>query len=196
MQIQADHVRRLLLEVRVVRRQVPLQPVRPEIRPPPRPVHDRVAHSQVLSQPPRAPVRRAIQRRGPGGRQDLRLHRRSQNRPGVPLRFPGRQRRHPPFTEPLAPLVDVGRGTAESVLDRNPRRTGCQQQNDLRPPGVLLANRPRTGSSFQLAPFRRSQDDAISGHGSHCTLYYLLVQPTRWTQRRVFLRQQTVHVEI
>ena len=80
-QVPPDHVRRLLLEVRVVRRQVSLQPVRPEVRTPPRPVHDHVTDAQVLPQPSRAPVRRAIGGRGPNHRQDLRLHLRSRNQP-------------------------------------------------------------------------------------------------------------------
>ena len=178
-QIRPDHVRRPLLEVRVVRRQASLQPVRPEIRSRLGPVHDRVPHLQVFSQPSGAPVRRAIGRRGPGHRQDLRLHLRGQNRRRGAWRLAGREGRHAALTQPLAPLVDEGGRAIEPLLHADPRLPACQQEDELRVAGILLPDGSGPSSSFRLAPFGRRQDDALSVHAPQNTSFLISVQPTR-----------------
>ena len=163
-QIQADHVRRLLLEVRVVRRHVPLQAMRLETRPLPRQVNYRMAHSQVLPQSSGAPVRRTVRRRLPRNSQDPRPHRRCQNRRRATLRFPRRERRHAAFTEPLVPLVDQRRRAPETLLDGGPGRTRCEEEDNPGAPRVLLPDRSGTSAPLQFAPFGRGQDDAVPLH--------------------------------
>ena len=151
-QVEPDHVGRFLLELRIVRQHVALEPMRLTAGAAPDARDQHVTDAQHLAQLARAPMRAAVGRLLPRLRQDARFQRRRPHRrrlaavlraqPGQPLGL-----------EPLFPAADVVRVTAHRRRDRRERLAVGQHQNHLRPPRILRADLAAADAAFQFGAF-------------------------------------------
>ena len=151
-QVQPQHVRRLLLEVRVVGQHVALEAMRLQPGSAPHLRNQPMTDPHHLGEFARAPVRAAVGRRLPGLGQDAGFERGRAERRGLPTIL--RPQAGQPFAlEPLFPSIDVIRETPHGRADGGERRTVGQHQNDRRPSGVLRANLPASSAAFQFVTF-------------------------------------------
>ena len=164
-QIQADDVGRLRLEVRIIRRHVSLHPVRLDPGPRPRPGHKHVVDPHRRGQASRAPVRRPIRRLLPGLLEDLRLKLRRQDA-GFRADMPRIQAGQPLRLEPLLPPADITRVTAQGCLNRRVALTACQKKNQSSPPGVFGSQPSRAASALKFFALHLSQRKHVSNHAS------------------------------
>lgn len=152
-EIQPDDVRRLLIEVRVVREHVVLHPMRLEASAP----HTRDKHMteaehlrQFLGTPARTSVRRRLVRL----REDPRFHGWRAHRRGLsPIaRFQAGKSLH---LKPLLPAHDVRWVAVDGVGDRFVRCATGQHQNDPGSPCIFRAPLAAPASSFEFDAFIR-----------------------------------------
>jgi hypothetical protein len=140
-EIEADHVRGLLLEIGIVGGHVALEPMRPEARAFPYPRDHHVIHTQRVGQLAAAPVRGPVGGGAASPRQDLRfdLGGALLNPPAAMTR---KQTRQPLRCEALLPAQNVGGAAAERRLDCGPGRPISQHQNQTSAAHVVGAKHP------------------------------------------------------
>src|SRR6185312_7691162 len=142
MQVQTNNVRGLLLEVRVIRSHIAIQPVGLEAVLAPHARDHHMRDTQVLGQLTGAPLCRAIRR--------LTLHRPFQNpslqswseRAGLLTGMATEKPRQTLLPKPLAPAIDEGVTAGQFAANLCPRITLLKQQNQactarvIRSPGL------------------------------------------------------------
>ena len=150
--IQPNHVRRLGLEVGIVRLHVPLESMRLQPGAPPRLADEVVMNLQQPTELARAPVRAAVGRRLSRLLQHPRLHRRRQHRrrlAAIPRLQPVESLRE----KSLPPPVDVVTKARHRRFDRRVRGAIGQHQNHPRAARVLGANLETSETTFQFGSF-------------------------------------------
>jgi len=147
-QVQANNLRGLVLEVGIRRPQIALQAMRLQASPLPRARDNRVGDIKLLAEPTRRPVRRAVGRGLPRPAQNPRLHLWGQHasfrsamataQSGDPVgriaRLPGRNRL---------------RRAVNALADGRVRMTIGQQQDDAGAAGFIGATAMRTRQRFE-----------------------------------------------
>ena len=150
--IQANHVGGLRLEVGIVRLHVALEAVGLEARALPRLRDEVVMNLQHASQLPGTPVRTAVGRWLLGLGQHTRFHRRGQHR----RRLPAVARAQPLETgrqKTPAPAIDVIAVARHRGFDRRVRFTISEHQNHPSPAPVFSPNLEASHAAFQLGSF-------------------------------------------
>lgn len=155
-QIEADDVSGLALEVRVGGSHIALQPMGldPMLRPDSR--HPHMADPELGRQLAGAPVRRAVGRRPPCGLQDAGFHLRSVPQGSLPAMTtiqPGQ----PLSGKPLAPGRHKAAATPQGVTHGIPGRPLSQEQNHAGSPSGFGSPgaAPRSSGEFHSFPFRQ-----------------------------------------
>jgi hypothetical protein len=140
--IETDDVSSLLLESRIIRGHVAIQPVRLQACLRPHTLHGRLAQPQRLRHLAAGPMRRSIRRLLLCLACDPRLHRRIGNAwlTALVTRI---EPRHCLFFEPLLPARDSGSGGAQASHDLGVGRTISQRQNQPRAEDISGGQRAR-----------------------------------------------------
>ncbi len=162
MQVQADDLGRFSLKVRVVRRQVALESMRPQGMLAPHASHHHVADAEVCRELARAPLRRTIRRLTlDRPLQNPRLQRRRQRArllPRVSAEQPRQSLRH----KALAPPIDKAVRAVQLVADRCPRLPGVEQQDQPRPARFVGAAGLTGGALHQFRSFHFRQHSRVT----------------------------------
>jgi len=154
--VQADDIRRLALEVGIVGLHVPLEAMRLQTGASPGIRDVVVIDLQQARQFPRAPMRAAIRRSLSRLLENPRFHLCRQHRGW--LRMVTRLQAVQAFREePTTPSIDVVAEARQGLLDRGIRRPVGQHQDHARPPRVLRSNRPTAHAPLELSSFIRRQ---------------------------------------
>ena len=149
--VQPDHVRRLRLEVRIVRSHVAADSMNLQVRPLPYGRHQRVTDPELLSQFSGRPVCSRIDRLARGPLQDASFHGRSQNGSFPPL-LSRIQPGDASFKESPLPPAHVAPVTSQLRLNRGVRLTLGQKQNQPRSACVFGPHCFAPGSPVPLDP--------------------------------------------
>jgi hypothetical protein len=156
MHIQPNHVRRLRLEVGIVRLHVTLESMRLQTGPSPRFANEVVMNLQQAPEFARAPVRAAVGRRLSRLLQNARLHLRRQHR----RRLAAITRLQPVESlreKSLPPPVDVVTKAGHRRFDRRVRGPIGQHENHPRAARGLGANLETSETTFQFSSFISGQ---------------------------------------
>lgn len=166
-QIQANDVSRLLLEVRVVGGHVALDAVRLEPMFAPHPCHHHVADAQTGCQLAGRPMRGAA--RGVScDLQNPRLQLRGEH--GVDLAdMPAVEPGDALLGESLAPTGHEAPAALDALRNLIPRMPSGQQQDQSRPSGILGPIRAAVGAPCQLHTLRVREGDGVC-HERHYSL--------------------------
>ena len=161
--IQAEDVGGLALEVGVVRGHVALHAMGLDPVLLPGPGHHHVMQAQFLRESPGAPVGRSI-----GGRllrpgQDASLHARRQHLDLAAL-VPGVEPGQSLLDEPFLPLANEGSRAGQLLLDLRIRDALGQQQDDASDAGVSGSALSAPNSPLELGPFPLAQNDQWCSH--------------------------------
>src|SRR5262245_26462524 len=130
-EVQTDNVRRLPLEVGIVRGHVAFEPMRSKAGALPNPSDHHMVDAKSAGQLAATPVGRAIGRTAPSPLQDLGLEFHSSLLdPAAPVS--SKHARQPMLLEAPLPAQDIGRAAPQRLLDCRPRFTVSQHQNQAR----------------------------------------------------------------
>ena len=161
-QIQADDLGRLGLEVRIVRGHVAFEPMRSQRVLAPDARHHHVRDLELCRQLSRAPVSRPVERLAlDAPLQDARLQRRRQGRgqlPGVPAEQAGQALGH----EALAPAINEAVRAVQLVANRRPGVPRIEQQNEARTARLNGPPRLARRSLREFALFHFGQGNCAS----------------------------------
>ena len=154
-QIKANNVGGLLLEVGILAQHVTAQPVRLKAVSGPNPRNRHVIGAQRSGQPAAAPVGGAVLRATTGPLQNTRL-----KLGGISSYFAtlmtGHQPRQTTDQKALSPALNIGRTALKHPGDRTHPKPRTQRKNDLGAPGILGSNRSGPNPSRQFSAFRRT----------------------------------------
>jgi len=162
-QVQANDVRGLALEVGIVRRHVAFQPMRLESRPCPHTRDHHVADAEFGAELARAPVRRAVLRRRTGLLQDLGFQCRGPH-PRLTTHVTRVEPADPAFLEAPLPAGDVGRAAAQSLLHLGVGAPLVEHQDQTRPLNHLRARAAQAGELLELPSLCRCNAEALMSH--------------------------------
>ncbi len=166
-QIQPDDISGLLLEVRIVRGHVALDPMGLQAVFAPHPHHHHVADTQLFSQLACRPVRRGA-RRVPGAPQDLRLQLRGKDRCNL-ADVSAVEPRDPLLSESLAPTGHKSSAALNPLRGFIPRMAIGQEQDQTGSSGIFGPICPAVGSPSQFHTLRVRQGNGVC-HGCHHSL--------------------------
>lgn len=158
-EVQPDNVGRLVLEIRIVGRDVTFKPMRLDavFGPDARDRHVRDTATQFRRQLARGPVRRSIRRLvSAGARQYARLNLISHLVP-LTAAVPGKQAGQPIRLKALAPTVDIAITAIKLRADLGPSQPIGTQQDQPRVPRRVRPPIPRTCLPLQFHPFSLGQ---------------------------------------
>ena len=156
-EVEANHVGRLRLEVRIVGQHVAADALGLDSRPRPNPVHQHVAHTEVLRKLARRPVRRSIRGLAAGSGKDATLHCGNQHLSCL-TQMSRVQTRQRAFQKTLLPTRHVGGAATQSIDDRVKCLPVGQHQNQPRFPGVICAAAARANSQLKRFANRSCED--------------------------------------
>jgi hypothetical protein len=162
-QVKADNVGGLLLEVGILAQHVTAQPVRLKAVPSPNPRNRHVIGAKCSRQPTAAPVGGSVLRAATGPLQNARL-KFCCIRPRLATLMTGHQSRQPACQKALSPALDIG-GTAPKhagyCTHSKPR---AQRKNHLGTPGILDSNPSRPNAPGQFSAFRWTNHNFLVLH--------------------------------
>ena len=157
-EVQADNIRGLRLELGIGRPHVPFEPMRLQPGMSPRSGDNRVLHAQLAPERPRRPMRRAVRRRAARPRHDARFQGRRQHgrlRAAMASGQSGGAVRH----EALLPQRDRPRTAPGPLGDRGVAAAVGEQQKDPCASRRVGSPTPRSHTRFEVeALFRRQHE--------------------------------------
>lgn len=159
-QIQPNNLGRLVLEVGIVRRQVPLQPMRLEAMPSPDPGDHHMREPKHLRQPSRTPVGRPILRPAAGPVENPGFHLRSEHRGGLST-VPAVETGQALGRKASTPAGNVRIATAELSANLGPAGPFGEQQNTASAPGVIRAPFTTVAAAFEFSAFHIGQRHGV-----------------------------------
>jgi hypothetical protein len=162
-QIEADNVSGLLLEVGILAEQITAQPVRLKAVPSPNPRNGHVIGAQRGGQPAAAPVGSSILRTTAGPLQNARLKLGRVSSHFAPL-MTGHQPRQTAGQKTLSPALNIRGTTPKHAGDRTHSQPRAQCKNDSGAPGVLGSNHSRPNAPAQFSAFRRTNHNFLALH--------------------------------
>src|ERR1700677_516732 len=168
-EIEANDVGRLALEIRIVARHVTLQSVRLQIRPLPDSLHAVFTDTQTLRQFAARPMGRSVLRLTSGRTYYLRRQCRSNHKRLFPGMANLRQSRDAPLQESILPSEDGRRSCIQPLLNRSIRQSLSQHQNQTRPENISRRQTPRPRHLFQFVMLFSSYRDRL-GRKRHTSL--------------------------
>ena len=148
----------------VVRRHAAGQPVRPQVRLAPDALYDVLAHVEMGREAPAGPLRRAVRRRAPRGRQHPGAHACSQL-PGRPAPVAVGQAFHAVLQEPPAPLGDGRSRHVELRLHRSCGDAIGEEHHDLGALDEPCGQGVRPGDLLEVIALRVGQMNRLSSKG-------------------------------
>jgi hypothetical protein len=161
-QVEANDIGGLRLEVWIGRRHVPSKPVRLQARSGPDARHHHVTDphhpGQFAGAPMGGPIGRDLTRAG----QNPRFHLRRQD-PRWLAPIPRPQPDYAPLDKPAFPPADVGGEAAHGLLNRRVGLAGGHHQDHLRPPNLFGPCPARSGATQQLSAVLIRQQDRRNG---------------------------------
>jgi len=159
-QIQPDDVGGRLLDVRIVRGPVSLDPMQLQPVLAPHARHHHVADLQTSGQFVRTPMSRAVRGRPSRRVQNARFQLRSEHRGDLP-EIPAVQSCDPLLGEPFAPARHKAAAALDALGDFIPGMALSQQQDQPGTSSVFRPIRPAIGSPHQFHTFRIRQRDRV-----------------------------------
>ena len=162
-QIEADNVGGLLLEVGILAEHVTAQPVRLKAMPSPHPRNGHVIGAKHSGQPATAPVGGSVLRATTGPLQDARFQL-CGIRPHFATLMTGHQPSQTAGQKALSPALNI-RGTAlEHAGYGTHPEARAQRKNNLGAPGILGANRSGSNAPVEFSAFRRTNHNSFVFH--------------------------------
>jgi hypothetical protein len=170
-QIEADNVSGLFLEIGILAQHVTAQPVRLQAVSGPNPGNGHVIGAQHRGQSAAAPVGGCILRTTAGPFQNARLKLR-----GIRAHFATLMTSHQPrqtaCQKTLSPALDIGGTTPKHAGDRTHPKPRAQRKNHSGAAGILGADRSRSNAPGQFSAFRRTNHNFLILHS--LTIRYLV----------------------
>jgi hypothetical protein len=162
-QIKADNVGRLLLEIRIIAQHVTAQSVRLKAVSCPNSRNGHVIGAQHRGQPAAAPVGGSLLRATAGPFQNARLKLR-----GMRAHFATLMTGHQPCQssgqKTLSPALDIRGTTPKHPGDSTHPKPRAQCKNNSGAPGILCADRSRSNAPTQFSAFRRTNHTFLLLH--------------------------------
>ena len=162
-QVEADNVGGLLLEVGILAQHVTAQPVRLKAVPSPNPRNGHVIGAEGRGQPAAAPVGGSVPRTTAGPLQNTRL-KLCGIRPHFATLMTGHEPGQTACQKALSPALDIRSTALKLARDCTHSKPRAQRQNDLGAPGVLGANRSGSNAPVQFSAFRRTNHNSLVFH--------------------------------
>lgn len=162
-QIKADNVGGLLLEVGILAQHVTAQPVRLQAVPSPNPRNGHVIGAQRDGQPTAAPVGGSLLRATTGPLQYAGLKLRGIG-PHLATLMTGHQSRQTAGQKTLSPALNIRGTTPQHGGYRTHSKPRAQRKNDLSASGILGSNRSRPNAPAQFSAFRRTNHNFLILH--------------------------------
>jgi hypothetical protein len=162
-QIKADNVGRLLLEIGIIAPHVPAQSVRLQAMSGPNPGNGHVIGAQHRGQSAAAPVGGCVLRATTGPFQNARLQLRG-IRAHLATLMTSHQPRQTAGQKTLSPALDIRGTTPKHAGDRTDPKPRAQRQNNSGAPGILRADRSRSNAPGQFSAFRRTNQNFLILH--------------------------------
>src|SRR5438132_2550386 len=156
-EIEANHIGRLCLEVRIVGQHVATDALWLDPGPRPNPVHEHVAHAEMLGELARGPVRRTIRGLAAGSGKNATLHRGSQHLSGLP-QMSRVQTGERVIQKTLLPPRHVSRTATQPLDDRIERLPVGQHQDQPRFAGIVCTAAARTDTQLKRFADRSGED--------------------------------------
>jgi hypothetical protein len=162
-QIKADNVGGLLLEVGILAQHVTAQPVRLKPVPSPNPRNGHVIGAQRGGQPTAAPVGGSVLRAttGPVQYTCLKL---CCIWPHFATLMTGHQSRQPACQKALSPALNIGRTAPKHAGYCTHSKPRAQRKNDAGAPGILRPNSSGSNTPAQFSAFRRTNHNLLVLH--------------------------------
>jgi hypothetical protein len=162
-QIKADNVSGLLLEVGILAEHVTAQPVRLKAVPSPDPRDGHVIGAQRSGQPAAAPVGGSVLRATASPLQNARL-KFCYVRSYLATLMAGYQSRQTVCQKTLSPALNIRGTTSKHSGYRTHSQPRAQRKNDSGAPGILGSNSPGPNPSAQFSAFRRTNHNFLVLH--------------------------------
>ena len=161
-QVQANHVGGLGLEVGIVRGHITLGPVRLDASPTPDPLNQHVADPKCGPELTGGPMGRTVLGLALRPRQDAGLHSRSRRRRFATL-VPGVHTRHTLLKEAAPPTTDVCAAAADGPLNLVVGFAVSQHQHDSCPTGFVGSAAARLDAGLEYLPILRRKANGVLG---------------------------------
>ena len=162
-QIEADNVGGLLLEVGILAEHVTAQPVRLKAMPSPHPRNGHVIGAKHSGQPATAPVGGSVLRATTGPLQNACLKLRGIG-PHFATLMTGHQSRQTACQKTLSPALHIRGTTPKHAGYRTHSKPRAQRKNNLSASGILGSNRSRPNPPAQFSAFRRTNHNFLVVH--------------------------------
>ena len=162
-QIEADNIGGLLLEVGILAQHVTAQAVRLKAVPSPNPRNRHVIGAKLDGQPAAAPVGGSVLRATTGPLQNARL-KLCGIRAHLATLMTGHQSCKTACQKALSPALNIGRTAPKHAGYCTHSKPRAQRKNDLSAPRILGSNRSRPNPPAQFSAFRRTNDNFLVLH--------------------------------
>jgi hypothetical protein len=162
-QIKADNVSGLLLEVGILAQHVTAQPVRLKAVPSPNPRDGHVIGAQRSGQPAAAPVGGSVLRATASPLQNAGL-KFCYVRSYLATLMAGYQSRQTVCQKTLSPALNIRGTTSKHAGYRTHSQPRAQRKNDSGAPGILGSNSPGPNAPAQFSAFRRTNHNFLVLH--------------------------------
>ena len=162
-QIKADNVGGLLLEVGILAQHVTAQPVRLKAVASPNPRNGHVIGAELGGQPTAAPVGGSVLRATTGPLQNACLKLRGIG-PHFATLMTGHQSRQTACQKTLSPALHIRGTTPKHAGYRTHSKPRAQRKNNLSASGILGSNRSRPNPPAQFSAFRRTNHNFLVLH--------------------------------